>query len=81
MQWHIGASAGQSTECLGYACPPIYVVQATLGEFGPHAGNMKSNTQNEVWISKHIIIYLILPVYILYIMCNKNIDIKTEKTD
>lgn len=59
--------------------PPIYVVRATLAEFGPHAGNTKSNTQNEVWISKHTILYLILPVYILYIMCKKNI--KTGKID
>jgi hypothetical protein len=56
------------------------VVQATLAEFGPHTGNMKYNTQNKVSTSKHIIMSN-FTFYILYITCNKNIDIKIGKTD
>jgi len=76
MQWHIGASAGAVNRM-----SRLGLVWATLVEFGLHARNMKSNIQNEVWISENTIISLILLVYILHITCNKNTDIETGKID
>jgi len=53
---------------IGQACPTLCVVRPSSAEFGLHAGSTDFNTQNEEWISVHIIISKILLCIFLYIM-------------
>ena len=56
------------------------MVWATLAKYGLYAGNMKFITQNEEWISIHVIIYIIVLYILMYtIWNNKYTDTNGKK--